>query len=779
MSSLRRHHSRLLFPKAAKSPGGTQHAKAAQQAAATAIGEPSLQNIGQDCWYECKQSSGFCDFCGRGNACCRKGYDADSPKECRGNLSFKTWHHECVVPAAKEEADSAAISHTGNPATPSATHMHQTEVAAGQSPQQVALESPVAAPFLQNIGQDCWYECKQTSGFCDFCGRGNACCRKGYDADSPKECRGNLSFKTWHHECVVPAAKEEADSAAISPAGNPATPSATHMHQTGVAAGQSPQQVALESPVAAPFLQNIGQDCWYECKQTSGFCDFCGRGNACCRKSYGADSPKECRGNLSFTTWHHECVVPDHSQSGMAYQQVAHAAEAAAVSAAAAGAAAGAQAHQAAVAAEQLATQNGIPPEVAAQVAAAGVEQGADEIKAGTKQEQVAEVAQTAAEVAAQAGLGFEQQAKAAAIAAGSAAAKVGLPAADAASIAAAGAASASNAAGDGQDSALAAAAAAAHTAAAAAGESGEALIGTITTSVAKAAASAGMDTNAQLHEAVKSARTYAAAASLSVADAEKSALQTMHALHQTQPGANQVQSPSSATLTIMPGIPPAAMATPTVLPASMPAVPTVAPLEVKTAAVPAAEKTTPKPTPEQLAFQAASKAAATSPEATLQAAKEAAIHAGSSTEQAAEIARAATFAVEGGSASGPAGAAIAPLAEGTKQAKAEEHTFPKSPAEVDAAEAGAEAARGAAAEGKRPAEQAEAAAVAAGKTALNGGMTMVGAEEAARSAAVILGFDKGAAILNRRGSFVSVGLGQHFFTASGHFHLYLHEVFM
>ena len=541
--------------------------------------------------------------------------------------------------------------------------------------------------------------------------------------------------------------------------------------------GKQDQPKSMRPPAASAALplQNIGLDCWYECKQTSGFCEFCGVGNACCREGYDADSPKECQGNVHFTTWHHECIVPDHSKSNVAHEQIAIAAQTAAKEAAAGGATAEEQVRQAALAAGQYAKQIDVPPEAAAKIVAAGVEEAQSSaghtqtaqtpsqiqaatiaaqaaVSRGTPQEQLAEVAQAATQVAAETGKGFQQQAQAAAVAAGTAAGQMGLHAADAAFVAAQGAASASQAAGEGKDSAITAAAAAAHTAAVAAGKSGEALIASITEAVVKVTASAGMGAEDQKAAVTQAADTYAAAAGLSAAAAEMAALHTMGLASKgrasampapasaVQAAAPEVPSapvnPEVKSATVVPtGIPenPAPIATPAVAPATAEA-PTIAPATAKNA--------TTLPTPEQLALQAAVAASAESPAVMKSAAENAAFNAGSSKEQAAEIARAAAFAVSGGSVSGHASATIAPLMEGAEQSSQGEG-MPKMPdrkAGIDAAEAGAEAARVAAAEGKTPAAQAKAAAEAAGRTAMNGGMNLVGAEEAARSAAVPLG---------------------------------------
>jgi len=63
-----------------------------------------------------------------------------------------------------------------------------------------------------------------------------------------------------------------------------------------------------------------------------------------------------------------------------------------------------------------------------------------------------------------------------------------------------------------------------------------------------------------------------------------------------------------------------------------------------------------------------------------------------------------------------------------------------ETPAQRDAAEAGAAAARLSKADGQSAQRQLEAAAVAAGRAATNGGMDPVGAEEASRKAATCHG---------------------------------------
>lgn len=62
--------------------------------------------------------------------------------------------------------------------------------------------------LLQRHGfADCWEPCGKKAGYCsDFCGRGNACCRKTGDIVVPTECMNVYSFYTPHYECIKPTA---------------------------------------------------------------------------------------------------------------------------------------------------------------------------------------------------------------------------------------------------------------------------------------------------------------------------------------------------------------------------------------------------------------------------------------------------------------------------------------------------------------------------------------------------------------------------------------------
>merc|ERR550514_549360 len=63
----------------------------------------ALQHAGEDCMPSCEKA-GFCNWCGQGNACCKK--DDDSATDaCKGVTSdFKTDKHECVAIATGQTA---------------------------------------------------------------------------------------------------------------------------------------------------------------------------------------------------------------------------------------------------------------------------------------------------------------------------------------------------------------------------------------------------------------------------------------------------------------------------------------------------------------------------------------------------------------------------------------------------------------------------------------------------------------------------------------------------
>ncbi|CAK8996552.1 Lipase [Durusdinium trenchii] len=561
--------------------------------------------------------------------------------------------------------------------------------------------------MVANYGKDCWWECQQKSGYCGFCGAGNACCREG-EKDGPSECQGDIRFQTWHHECIAPVnGLVKAGAAAPKPA------------------------------TSAQSLVNIGKDCWWECGQKSGSCPFCGTGNACCRRGYDEDTPTECKGALAFTTWHHECVVPIHSESTELIERLAGAGAEAARLAAEKGMSQEQQVREAAMAIGKLAKAEGLSAQSAAQIAAAGAQEAAkkngdSQLKqqelaimaaalAATEaaqdsmpaEQKAAEIGLAVAESASAAGMSFEQQMEAASTAIGTFAADSGLSPQQAAKIAADGSRRAAKAANkDENQVAASAAAVAAAKAAGAGGKHGQELA--LIIAGAAAAASPGISPEEQFQVVRSALGDNAATVGLTPAELDAIA-------HQAVPAAKTAASPDATD-----------------------------PMAAGKAAASRVQSDKGTPYEEAMAAgQAAYKAAVAKPGVSVaeevssahDASKKAALAAGVTAAEAETLAGAVANAVSGGAKEeidtnvvtiSPSEAAAATASQPAAE------SLEETPAERDAAEAGAEAARLAAAGGKSAQEQMDDAAVAAGRAAINGHMTPVGAVEAARKAATL-----------------------------------------
>lgn len=595
---------------------------------------------------------------------------------------------------------------------PAKTDVINLKQVVGQGGSDVA-DSAAGAHMVSNFGKDCYYDCGKKSGFCDFCGAGNACCRHD-EINGPQECGGSVHFYTWHHECIAPVQQKN----------------------SGETAGAA-VAAAAAATVASQSLVNIGKDCFWECDKKSGFCPFCGNGNACCRRDYSADAPQECKGALTFTTWHHECVVPINSTKTELFKKLAAIGADAASLAAKNGMSSEEQVKQAAIAIGKAAKKEGLSAESAAQIAAAGAQEAAK--KTGESQEKqqelaimaaalaaaeavgdamspkekAAEVGLAVAESAAAAGMSLEEQMEAAAAAIGTYAARGGLSPQDAAAVAAEGARRAAHAGGKTAEEANTLAATAAGIAACKAGKesgkSGEDLATLVATSAL--ASTTGMAPAQQL-QSVQTALTKTV---------EDTGLQP----EELDKIARQV-------------------------------VPVAASSAVAGAAGASAATAGKQGSPYQQAEKAGKEAfdAAAARHETLEAqiasarkaSKEAAVKAGLSTEEADKVADAVVIAMGGATDMHTEVVTITPTKENVVAGSNGEGYPPleETPAQRDAAEAGAQAARLAAADGKTPEQQIEAAAVAAGRAATNGKMDAVGAEEASRKAATLAGITAG-----------------------------------
>eukprot|EP00931_Biecheleriopsis_adriatica_P029353 TRINITY_DN1743_c0_g1_i1.p1 TRINITY_DN1743_c0_g1~~TRINITY_DN1743_c0_g1_i1.p1 ORF type:complete len:2698 (+),score=678.60 TRINITY_DN1743_c0_g1_i1:54-8147(+) len=398
---------------------------------------PPVDNIGADCWEPCDKKSGFCSFCGSGNACCRKDH-ADQPLECKGVTSFTTWHHECVIPSTPEQAGKAAAEDaksagkspeeqvtaaaiaaeeraasvgwtpdqqaeagakaagaaaagaglTGQQAAAvAAAHAASVAKAKGKTPREqveaaasAAGKAAAAAGTSQkdeamSIGNAAGKESNAVSAGslagiepaeaadvayatatsaslpppervrAAAAAAQEAAALKGLtpaeQADAAAKAAGAAAFKSGvmpqqtaniaaeeatqaakdagksQEEQVRAAAEAASKTAAVSALTESQQQSAamTAARNAAAAIGMSQEQAdaivkQMFAPPALEPLKNIGKDCWVPCEEKSGYCDFCGQGNACCRQDQSEDAPSECRNIQSFTTWHHECVVP-------------------------------------------------------------------------------------------------------------------------------------------------------------------------------------------------------------------------------------------------------------------------------------------------------------------------------------------------------------------------------------------------------------------------------------------------------------------------------------
>eukprot|EP00928_Gymnodinium_smaydae_P063633 TRINITY_DN47153_c0_g1_i1.p1 TRINITY_DN47153_c0_g1~~TRINITY_DN47153_c0_g1_i1.p1 ORF type:complete len:747 (+),score=125.56 TRINITY_DN47153_c0_g1_i1:91-2241(+) len=220
---------------------------------------PGLLNPGANCLEACGGAGGTCEsFCGRGNACCQASNEND-PYECRGAVGFLTSHHECIVPARAAQIATNGLGTLGR-----FSSVGEPAPSVGRS------DVPVE---IKHWGQPCLKHCVQP-GACDWCGTGNACCAKGAHNDPP-ECVGVTIFgDAVKHTCV--------------------------------------------KPVAPVGVYHQGQNCWLHCKK-SGYCDWCGIGNACCKEG-AAWQPQECQGVTDFPTkLFHTCVQAVPGTAGACY----------------------------------------------------------------------------------------------------------------------------------------------------------------------------------------------------------------------------------------------------------------------------------------------------------------------------------------------------------------------------------------------------------------------------------------------------------------------------
>lgn len=315
--------------------GGSSYAAPMDWPVARPAPRTAVQHKGDDCWgggtgKKCKQA-GYCLWCGRGNVCCRQGH-ADDPPICRSAVGFKTdYHHECVEVPAKSEEDILA-RHTeiyafdSDPLTvfkascpdlgscPAGSLVVGVSIAEDdQTVRCIEIHEPAGTtastrfqalravrPHFEAIA--CPGVCRSGKhvergipGICRDrvnqygCGTGELFAR-GDSAD----CSACQSFSSvaWE-EVTLPLVER--------------IPTAGHNGELPFISTRL-QMVPSGTDAKYQFspVLHIGEDCWGEC--STGYCSWCGKGNACCKKDRQQDPP-ECRNAVDFKTTLHECVA--------------------------------------------------------------------------------------------------------------------------------------------------------------------------------------------------------------------------------------------------------------------------------------------------------------------------------------------------------------------------------------------------------------------------------------------------------------------------------------
>lgn len=194
---------------------------------------------------------------------------------------------------------------------------------------------------------DCLDRCRNQTGFCSFCGQSQGCCsRYASHASSPLEPRECWDipvehFSSVHYQCVNPthAVSSSGAGAAAAAAARDAGKSGQEQieaaalaasnaeimtfsetvaaaqraalaaaAEAGLSSDEAPPDAGLVAAKDAAPLVQVGGDCYESCGKKSGYCNFCGKGNACCR--YGWQSVDGCKGVQSYSVHKHECVWP-------------------------------------------------------------------------------------------------------------------------------------------------------------------------------------------------------------------------------------------------------------------------------------------------------------------------------------------------------------------------------------------------------------------------------------------------------------------------------------
>lgn len=287
-----------------------------------------VQNGGQDCVEHCDGKSGYCTWCGEGNACCRKGFKAD-PEECHKAEAFTTaTQHECVsvpgeelqthsggdkaldgkddtsyqVDCGKEGCSAGALMLGGalvqeNAQVKCVAVLQRRDDAIAGAAVQVSL---LRRPAFPAGSAGCPGACRSgrytegsATGVCqEYLSQRGSCGSTADHSSRGWDCRGCTHLEPATPRLLLKVATRETFSD----------------QQVVVTKLKASNRRSEQVP-----LQHTGEDCWGPC--ISGYCSWCGEGHACCKSGGDTDMP-ECADATGFVASHHECVALIRSSAG-------------------------------------------------------------------------------------------------------------------------------------------------------------------------------------------------------------------------------------------------------------------------------------------------------------------------------------------------------------------------------------------------------------------------------------------------------------------------------
>jgi len=277
------------------------------------------------CWeHECEGTMnfhvGFEDICGKNDDECEKyccvTVDEEEPKEekvipviCDQYCGTKGAFHK-VTMKNKECNSEDCFSECCDPILPGNNEIQTKPEEIPEEEEKLEIEQQAELPEIKRTAdEDCWTECNEKNGKCDWCGRSGKCCRKGHAGGG---CNGQEGPED-RHICVyaplnVPLNCENTTEKVLgytcdewkwqSSENNRAWNLSSWAKVDGICYDADyswPKMKTLndeckklcQPQVCAP--KEPEQDCWAPCNEKNGKCDWCQYGGKCCRKGHVGD----------------------------------------------------------------------------------------------------------------------------------------------------------------------------------------------------------------------------------------------------------------------------------------------------------------------------------------------------------------------------------------------------------------------------------------------------------------------------------------------------------